>query len=187
MLFCEQTALVGELMYIGTYAIPSLGVCVGYIVCPELVVHLLLNKPGMAGGIFPFFTGVGSLVITQIIIALRNVFREHHINAGTTFICIRIFIAVVTAPCIPVLRFLQDFELSVDNKSTGTTINLYPRWKNAWTVLKAPRTWLVSVVTLCGFIPSFAILMYQEPIVVSLWNTAHPPVTTLSAIVMLHM
>ncbi|XP_062501756.1 uncharacterized protein LOC134178865 [Corticium candelabrum] len=181
VLFCHSMALVGELTYVGTFAFWSLGMTVGYIVCAEVGVRLLPNKPGIAGGIFPFATGVGSLVITQIIIALRDAFKECDINAGAMFICIGILIAAVTLPSVPILRCLQqETKTSVDDDSRPENL----KWKNAWMVLKAPRTWFISLFMLCGYTPAFGILMYQEPLVVSLWNTAHPPVSMLAVILM---
>ena len=179
VLACQDLPVSTEILYVGSFGLVAFGISVCYLVVVERALQWLPDKPGVAGGISSVVSGFGTLATSQLIIALRSLFRDGQINEGTVFFCLGFLSVIITSPWLPLMS-IPPHGRKISTKSTSTDY----KFQYVYRFLKSIRSVGFSLVCFCAFLPSVAIMMYQEPLIVFLWNSSHPPVSTLSAILM---
>lgn len=178
---CDQMTQFGEILYIAMFAVYGTSTSLLYIAISELAISSIPNWPGFASGIYGVSVGVGTLLIPQIIIGLRQWLRSLDINEGTIFFCLAIFKLTLSAPWFPVVS--APCEGSDTNQSHGRSPGSDPS-RNVLHILKSYKMWLVSIGCFTAYVPVMATFAVQEPILYTLWNDSHAPISTLSAILM---
>ena len=175
---CHQMTLTGELIYIGTFSMFGIIGSVLFIANTEFLISWMPQWPGFAGGIYGVSISVGSVIIPQIIVWLREWFSSSHINMGTIFFCLGIFKLVLSAPWLPVVS-LPNTDKRLDNDQSSSS-----RKEDLRHFVRNYRLWLLSLTCFAAFFPILAIVAVQEPLLLTLWHNTHAPISTLTLILM---
>ena len=174
VLNCHRMHVAGEVIYVATFVLLCIGMMFCYFTTTEIALHLLPERPGLAGGIFSLSTGVGNIVLSQIILVLRRMVNHDRLNESMVFFCLGTIVIIISLPWIRVL-------------STNSQVQKYQSNRHQISFLafvKSGRSVAFAVMCFCAYIPILAIIMHQEPLMIALWNGNDPPVSILSAILM---
>jgi MFS family permease len=180
VLVCHDLQVTSQIFYVGSFAFVAFGTSVCYLVVVERALQWLPDRPGIAGGISSVISGFGTLATSQMIIGLRGLFSDHGINEGTVFFCLGLVSVVITAPWLPLMALRPRAHKHPIPANPISDLKFHYVYR----FLKSVRSLGFSVVCFCAFLPSVAVMMYQEPLIVFLWRSSHPPISTLSAILM---
>ena len=103
IIFCKEVNLIGEILYISMFPLMAFGISTIFMIIVELAIRRLPDKPGFAGAVFFVSSGFGSLASSQIVIDLRTLFANDHINKETIFLSLNLFTVILLSPWLPVI------------------------------------------------------------------------------------
>ena len=177
VLYCHRMHVAGEVIYVATFVLLCIGSTFCYVTTTEIALHLLPERPGLAGGIFPVSVGVGNIVFSQIILVLRRTIKHDHLNGSMVFFCLGIIVIIISSPWIRVLSSNSEVQKYQSNRHEQRSLLAF---------VKSGRSVAFAVMCFCAYTPILAIVMHQEPLMIALWNANDPPVSILSAILIRH-
>ena len=175
---CHEMTLTGEIIYIGMFTMYGINNLIIYIANTEFPISWMPQQPGFAGGIHGVSLSVGSMIIPQIIIWLREWFSSSHINIGTIFFCLGIFKLILSVPWLPVVSLPHTDKRPDSDQSPSSTKELVRQSCRDY------RLWLSSLICFAAYFPIMAIMAVQEPLLLTLWHEPHVPISTLAFILM---
>ena len=178
VLTCHQTALAGELLYIATFCLYGISTMLVYFANFEFAMLSMPNWPGFSGGIHGLSVGVGELLLSQIIILLRETFSDFHVNAGTIFFCLAILKIIFSAPWLPLVAADCEHMAPIDKVPHTVEQRVLRRLFGNY------KLWLLSIGVFAGIIAPVAVIAVQEPLLRALWSENNAPINVLSAVVM---
>jgi uncharacterized membrane protein YqhA len=180
-MYCHDLMLAGEMTYIVMFGIYGIFATVFYLANSELAISWMPRWPGFASGLHGTSQTIGSIIIPQMIIFLRKLFSNSHVNVGTIFFCLGIFKLVLSAPWLPVVSLPHTSRPSDQSGSASSLTGI----KFTKQIIKKYRFWLVSLVCFSAFVPLYGVLAVQEPLLNELWHHPHhTPISSLSLIIM---
>ena len=181
--FCKEMNVIEEILYISMFPLMAFGISTIFMIIVELAICQLPDKPGFAGAVFSVSSGFGSHASSQIVISLRTLFANDHINEGTIFLCLGLFTVILLSPWLPVI-----LTSLLQRDKTQTSIcretNVYEEQKKSMNVVILGYYVHFCVVILCAYIPVMGVIVFQEPLMLAIWTTSDPPVSILAAILM---
>ena len=175
---CHQAMLTGEMIYIGMFTMYGINNVVLFIANTEFPISWMPQWPGFAGGIHGLSVSVGSVIIPQIIIWLRDWFSSSHINVGTIFFCLGIFKLILSIPWLPIVNLPHTDKRPDSSQSSSSRKELVRQ------LFRNYRLWFVSFACLAAYLPTTAIMAVQEPLLLTLWHEPNAPISTLAFILM---
>jgi MFS family permease len=173
VLFCHQMDVAGEVIYVVTFAFMCVGLSLCYMSTTEITFHLFPEKTGFAGSVFSVSVGIGNIVISQVILLLRQMDDHEHLNNSMIFFCLGIITIVFASPWIRVLSSNSEVQKYQSKEHERIRFSEF---------MASCRTVLFAILSFSAFFPILAVVMNQEPLMVGLWNTNDPPLSSLSAV-----